>query len=229
MASTGPYPARLFLFDLDGTLIDSKGDIASSLNLALARAGLPQLPPARIAGFVGDGVQKLVERSLREALRGEPAEPVLLRVMDLYLEEYGRHLLDTTRLFQGVEEALASLDWAVMAVVTNKPERFSRQILDALGIGGRFRLVLGGDSTRLRKPDPAPLLEAMGRCGAGPGDTVMVGDSPVDVQAGKAAGAITCGIAADAVDRERLTAAGCDLLISDMRELTLYFRPPADY
>jgi phosphoglycolate phosphatase len=228
MPSLVPHPARLFLFDLDGTLIDSKGDIASSLNLALARAGLPHLPPARIAGFVGDGVRKLVERSLREALGGEPGEPLLLQVMDFYLEEYGQHLLDTTRLFQGVEEALVRLDWAALAVVTNKPERFSRQILDALGISRRFRLVLGGDSTRLRKPDPAPLLEAMERCGAGPGDSVMVGDSPVDVQAGKAAGVVTCGIAADAAEREKLTAAGCDLLISDMRELALYFCPPTD-
>lgn len=223
-----PHPCRLFLFDLDGTLIDSKGDIASSVNLALARAGLSHLPPSRIASFIGDGVRKLVERSLLEVLNGEPGEPLVLRVMDLYLEEYGKHLLDTTRLLQGVEETLRSLDWACLAVVTNKPERFSRQILDALGIGQRFRLVLGGDSTRLRKPDPAPLLEAMDRCGAISRDTVMVGDSAVDIRAGKAAGAVTCGIAETAVDRQKLEAAGCDLLISDMRELTLYFGPPAE-
>jgi len=227
MPAFAPRPCRLFLFDLDGTLIDSKGDIASALNLALARAGLRRLPPARIAGFIGDGVRKLVERSLREALNSEPAEPLLLRVTDLYLEEYAEHLLDTTRLFPGVEEAIESLDWAKLAVVTNKPERFSRQILDALGIVRRFALILGGDSTRLRKPDPAPLLEAMDRCGADPGDSAMVGDSPIDVQAGKAAGAVTCGIAVNGVDRDKLSAAGCDLLISDMRELTAYFRPPA--
>ncbi len=223
-----PHPCRLFLFDLDGTLIDSKGDIALSLNLALARAGLVNLPPSRIAGFVGDGVRKLVERALREALNGEPDEPLLLRVMNLYLKEYGNHLLDTTRLFEGVEDALKNLHWAQLAVVTNKPERFSRQILDALGVGHRFCLVLGGDSTRLRKPDPAPLLEAMDRCGAQPRDSVMVGDSAVDVQAGKAAGAMTCGIASSDVEREKLNAAGCDLLIADMRELTTCFCPPAD-
>jgi phosphoglycolate phosphatase len=227
MPPRAPRPCRLFLFDLDGTLIDSKGDIASSLNLALARAGVVRLPPSRIAGFIGDGVRKLVERALREALNGKPDEPLLIRVMDFYLEEYGEHLLDTTRLFEGVEGALKSLDWAELAVVTNKPERFSRQILDALGIGCRFRLVLGGDSLCLRKPDPAPLLEAMDRCGADPGESVMVGDSPVDVQAGKAAGAMTCGIAANTVEREKLSAAGCDFLISDMRELTAYFCPPA--
>ncbi len=228
MPSRPPRPCRLFLFDLDGTLIDSKGDIASSLNLALVRAGLVDLPPSRIAGFIGDGVRKLVERALREALNGEPDEPLLLRVMNLYLQEYGAHLLDTTRLFEGVEEALQSLRWAQLAVVTNKPERFSRQILDALGVGHRFRLVLGGDSTRLRKPDPAPLLEAINRCGVHPADSVMVGDSPVDVQAGKAARAMTCGIASSDVEREKLGAAGCDLLITDMRELTDLFCPPAD-
>lgn len=228
MPSLPPRPCRLFLFDLDGTLIDSKGDIASSLNLALARAGLTRLPPSRIAGFIGDGVRKLVERALREALGSEPDESLLLRVMNLYLQEYGVHLLDTTRLFEGVEEALESLHWAQLAVVTNKPERLSRQILDALGVGRRFRVVLGGDSTLLRKPDPAPLLEAMKLCGADPTESVMVGDSPVDVQAGKAAGAVTCGIAANTTERERLSAAGCDLLISDIRELTACFRPPAD-
>jgi phosphoglycolate phosphatase len=228
MPSPFPRPSRLFLFDLDGTLIDSREDIARSLNLALTRAGLPRLPASRIAGFVGNGVRRLVERSLQAILDEEPSDPAVLRVMELYLDEYGRHLLDTTCLLQGVEETLDRLDWAALAVVTNKPERFSRQILDALGIGHRFRIILGGDSTPLRKPDPAPLLEAMARCGAASVETVMVGDSTVDIYAGRAAGTMTCGIAKAETDREKLLAAGCDLLIRDMRELVLYFGPPEE-
>jgi phosphoglycolate phosphatase len=228
MPSPVPRPSRLFLFDLDGTLIDSRDDIASSLNLALTRAGLRRLPASRIAGFVGNGVRSLVERSLQAILDEEPSDPAVLRVMELYLEEYGRHLLDTTCLLHGVEQTLERLDWASLAVVTNKPERFSRQILDALGIAHRFCLVLGGDSTPLRKPDPAPLLEAMARCGVASDETVMVGDSPVDIHAGRAAGTITCGIAEAEADREKLLAAGCDLLIRDMRELALYFGPPEE-
>jgi phosphoglycolate phosphatase len=154
--------------------------------------------------------------SLLEVLKEEPGEPLVLRVMDLYLEEYGRHLLDTTRLLQGVEETLRSLDWACLAVVTNKPERFSRQILDALGIGQRFRLVLGGDSTRLgnrtrrRCGSDGSLRCDLERHGDG-------GSSAVDIRAGKAAGAVTCGIAGDRGRQAKLEAAGCDLLISDMR------------
>jgi len=226
MPTPFPRPCRLFLFDLDGTLIDSKEDIACSLNLALARAGLPRLPAQRIVSFVGNGVRRLVERSLQAILDEEPSDPAVLRVMELYLEEYGRHLLDTTCLLQGVEETLEVLEWASLAVVTNKPEGFSRQILEALGIGRRFCVVLGGDSTPLRKPDPAPLLAAMARCGAASHETVMVGDSPVDIHAGNAAGTITCGIASAEADREKLTTAGCDLLIRDIRELALYFSPP---
>jgi phosphoglycolate phosphatase len=228
MPSPFPRPSRLFLFDLDGTLIDSREDIARSLNLALTRAGLRPLPASRIASFVGNGVRRLVERSLQAILDEEPSDPAVLRVMELYLEEYGRHLLDTTCLLQGVKETLERLDWASLAVVTNKPERFSRRILSALGIGHRFRLILGGDSMPLHKPDPAPLLEAMARCGAASHETVMVGDSPVDIHAGRAAGTITCGIAEAEADREKLRSAGCNLLVRDIRELVLYFGPPAE-
>ena len=220
-----PHPCRLFLFDLDGTLIDSTADIALSVNLALAAMGLPGISTDRIAGFVGDGVRKLTERSLREVLGTEAEEPMILDAMRRYLEEYERHLLDSTRLFPGVREALDQVRWARMAVVTNKPERFSRQILQALGVSDRFCAILGGDSIPLRKPDPAPLLEAMTRCGATAAESVMVGDSPVDIRAGRAAGAVTCGVASGQDARARLAIAGCDLIIDAMTELPLYFHP----
>ena len=225
MRPTLPHPCRLFIFDLDGTLIDSTADIALSVNLALGAMGLPGISAARIAGFVGDGVRKLIERSLSEVLGTGAEEPFLLDTMRHYLREYERHLLDSTCLFPGVEEALGLIHWARLAVVTNKPERFSRRILDALGVGNRFCVILGGDSTPLRKPDPVPLFEAMSRCGVTAAESVIVGDSPVDIQAGKAAGIVTCGIAYEDAARAKLEAAGPDLIIEEMTSLLLHFRP----
>jgi phosphoglycolate phosphatase len=219
------FRSRFFLFDLDGTLIDSKSDIAASVNLSLERLALPKLPEARVAEFVGDGVQKLIQRALREATRTEVTEDQVRKGLELFLEEYENHLLDTTRLYPGVKEGLDRLYWAEFAIVTNKPEKLSRQILEALGIGHRFRAILGGDSTPLRKPDPAPLREAMRRCAATAQETVMVGDSPADIKAGRAAGVITCGIAGGFRGREALEAEGCYLIVESVSDLPDHFCP----
>ena len=226
MAFRSPCSSRLFLFDLDGTLIDSKTDIAASVNLSLERLALPRLPEARVSEFVGDGIQKLIQRALREATGTEVPEDQVGKGVELFLEEYENHLLDSTRLYPAVKEGLDRLYWAEFAIVTNKPEKLSRKILEALGLGHRFRTILGGDSISLRKPDPAPLREAMRRCGATAQETVMVGDSPADIKAGRAAGVRTCGIAGGFRGREALEAAGCDLIIESIAELSVHFLPP---
>jgi phosphoglycolate phosphatase len=226
MPAQNPFPCRLFLFDLDGTLIDSKSDIALSLNLALNRMGLRPLSMSKVGDFVGDGVQKLIQRTLREVTGRDPEKEAVRIAMRLYQQEYEAHLLDSTRLYDGVTEALDHLWWASFAVVTNKPERYSRRILDGLGVGKRFRAIVGGDSIQQRKPDPAPLLEAMVQCGASPSDTVMVGDSAVDVCAGKAAQVFTCGVIGGFRGRTELESAGCDLILSSFVELADYFCPP---
>jgi phosphoglycolate phosphatase len=219
-------PCRLFIFDLDGTLIDSRADICFSLNLALARLHLPILPESRISDFVGEGVQRLVERSLQEATGLEADRGLVEGAIQLFREEYGRHLLDQTRLRPGVQETLDRLAWGSFAVVTNKPEVFSRSILDGLGIGKRFCSVLGGDSVRNRKPDPEALLKAMSACNALPSETVMIGDSRVDIEAGKAAAVLTCGVLGGFRPREELEAAGCDLMIENLIELATHFCAP---
>jgi len=216
---------RLFLFDLDGTLIDSRADITSALNRMLARMDLPALPESRVADFVGMGVRKLVERSLREINSTEPAADLVQRGITLFREEYGNHLVVQTRLCPYVEEALNLLSWAELAVVSNKPEGFCRRILFLLGVESRFCAIIGEDGASPRKPDPALLFKAMDHCGAGPADTVMVGDSAVDIEAGKAAGIFTCGVVGGYRPKEELEAAGCDLLIEDLRQLADYFRP----
>jgi phosphoglycolate phosphatase len=226
MRLSAPHPCRLFLFDLDGTLIDSRADIAHSLNLALARMGMPPLHESRIADFVGEGVQKLIERALGEIAGGEPDSILTQKGVVLFREEYGSHLLDRTCLCPGVKQALDRLHWAEFAVVSNKPEVFSRRILEGLGLGSRFRIILGGDSTQRRKPDPEALLKAMDCCKAPPSETVMVGDSAVDIEAGRAAGVVTCGVLGGFRPQEELQAAGCDCLIKNLSELAVYFCPP---
>jgi phosphoglycolate phosphatase len=228
MGSIVARPCRLFLFDLDGTLIDSRADITHSLNFALARLGLQLLTESQVADFVGDGIQKLVERALRETTGSNPTDLLTQDGITLFREEYRSHLLDKTRLYPHVKEALDSLFWARFAVVSNKPESLSRRILEGLDIANRFSIILGGDSIQNRKPDPESLLKAMDICGALPSETAMIGDSPVDIQAGKAAGVTTCGILGGYRSEEELRATGCDLIIHDLLELAQYFSAPEE-
>lgn len=220
-------PCRLFLFDLDGTLIDSHDDIVDSINLALVRMHLPSLNPARIGSFVGDGIQTLIERTLREATGKEPNQALTDQGLLLFREEYGNHLLDQTLLCHHAKEALDLLNWAKFVVITNKPEDFSRRILEGLGVADRFSMILGGDSLQNRKPNPEALLKAMDFCQVPPGETAMIGDSAVDIEAGKAAGVTTCGIPGKFRSRTELEAAGSDLIIQDLTQLADHFYPPA--
>jgi phosphoglycolate phosphatase len=216
---------RLFMFDLDGTLIDSRADITNSVNLALADMHFAPVGQDRITGFVGDGVQALVKRALEESIGRTPEPGLVHNTVAKYVEAYESHLLDCTVLYAGARDALESLRWASMAVITNKPERFSRRILESLGVAGFFCAIVGGDSTPRKKPDPVPLQMVMRQCGVPPDQTWMVGDSPVDVQAGKAAGTWICGISGGFRPRAELEAAGCDLILGSVAELPDHFRP----
>ncbi|MDR1726546.1 MAG: HAD-IA family hydrolase [Acidobacteriota bacterium] len=218
-------PCRLFIFDLDGTLIDSQADLVTSLNLALAKLGHETLSSGRIGGFVGEGVQKLIERALRAVTGREPGEESVQEATRAYMEEYSHHLLEATHLRDHAREALDALSGAWCAVVTNKPERFAKSILDGLGIGGRFAVVLGGDSVEHRKPEPEALFKAMEFCGTTPAETAMIGDSLTDIDAGKAAGAMTCALLGGFRPDEELRGAGSDFVIGDLIELPDCFIP----
>jgi phosphoglycolate phosphatase len=220
------YSRKLFLFDLDGTLIDSRADIALSVNLALARMQLGPLEPATVVRFVGDGVESLMVRALTETVGAQPDSQMLGEAVNLLMEEYGRHLTDSTTIYPGVQHALQKLSWGSYGVVSNKPESLSRRVLAMLGLAPRFCIILGGDSLPTRKPHPEPLLRAMKSCGASPQETVMIGDSPTDIQAGKGAGVLTCGFSGGFRSAQELLEAGCDILVSNMAELPSHFRAP---
>jgi len=208
--------ASLLVFDLDGTLVDSSRDIAAATNAALRRLapGTPEIPLPAILSFVGEGARLLVERSLHHlGLDLSPDD-----VLAVYLECYRERLLDTTRLYPGIPDALDALAGATLTVLTNKPGDLSRAILEGLGVAGRFARVLGGGDGPSRKPDPGGLLQLMADFGAAPAGTWMVGDSATDVAAARAAGVRVAGVTWGFHPRE-LRAAGPDLLLDDPREL----------
>ncbi|MEY3283612.1 MAG: hypothetical protein RIR86_1625 [Acidobacteriota bacterium] len=212
------------LFDLDGTLVDSRADLAAAVNLMLEELGEPVLSEAAVIGFVGEGARLLVERSLLaaagRAIAGqEPAEEAVERALEIFMRHYRNHLLDRTVLYPGVGEALAQLAQLPLGVITNKPYEFAVTMLKRLGLDHYFRIVLGGDSMPERKPSPMMLLEAARACGVDPARTLMIGDSRIDIAAGRNAGMKTCGFTGGFRGRDELRQAGADLLFDHFAEL----------
>jgi len=209
-------PIRVVVFDLDGTLVESSGDLATAVNAALAKAapGVPPLAGDVVRSFVGSGARKLIERCLAASGLRVPPEDVL----PLFLDAYRGCMLDTTRLYPGVEEALEALAPRALAVLTNKPGDLSRAILQGLGVAHRFRRVYGGGDLPERKPDPAGLLRILEEAGATPAEGVMVGDSDVDVLTGRGAGVLTVGVSYG-FDPESLRAVPPDFVLDDLRQL----------
>jgi phosphoglycolate phosphatase len=213
---------RLVVFDLDGTLVDSSRDLATAVNATLARLspGAPELPLGQVRSFIGDGARILLSRSLAAAGLGHAPE----QAVPVFLEAYAACLLDTTRLYPGIVEALDALADRALAVLTNKPGALSRRLLDGLGVLSRFGRVLGGDEI-VRKPDPSGLLRLLAENAVAPDAAVMVGDSANDVLTARAAGVASVGVSWG-FDTARLLAAGPGILIHGPGELTRVL-PPA--
>jgi phosphoglycolate phosphatase len=176
---------RFLLFDLDGTLVDSVGDLGCALNLLAAELGRPPLELERIRTIIGDGATKLIKRAFGEE---NYQRHQLLRFLDIYTE----HLIDTTAPYPGIRELLARHPAERMAVVTNKPYRLTVELLAGLDLARHFKTVIGGDSTPQKKPDPLPVIRALERLGATPQQTVMIGDHHTDLYAAQAAGVASC-------------------------------------
>lgn len=177
-------PAAL-VFDLDGTLIDSRRDIATAVNRTRGAYGLPPLTLEQVAGMVGEGARTLVQRAFGPDLPARRSDEILPR----YLAAYREVCLDATRPYPGVPEMLATLAARYpLGLLSNKGEELSRLILDGLGLGGFFRAVLGGDSLPTRKPDPAGLRHLAALLGAPAERVLLVGDTHIDAETARAAG-----------------------------------------
>lgn len=186
---------KLVIFDLDGTLIDSEYDLAASVNAMLRQYGRKDLPIEVIKTYIGDGAPMLVRRAL-----GDPSDEAFLQeALRFFLDYYRGHKLDSTYAYDGIAQALqqvSSFDGASrkLAVLTNKPVRPARDILGGLGLGDRFFAIYGGNSFETKKPDPLGARTIMQEAGVSPEDSVMVGDSEVDILTARNAGMWSIGV-----------------------------------
>lgn len=206
----------LVIFDLDGTLIDSKLDLAHAVNAARAHLGLAPIENERVYSYVGNGAPVLIRR----ALGPEAPQEMVDRALAYFLDYYRAHMLDYTTLYEGVAEALELLrrGGIPMAVLTNKPVRFSRDIVAGLGLGDYFVAVYGGNSFETKKPDPLGVNVLIRETGARRERTLMVGDSAVDVQTARNAAIPACGVSYG-FQPESLLEAPPDVLVDRLDEL----------
>ena len=182
----------LLIFDLDGTLIDSKLDLAHAVNATRAHMGLAALEHERVYSYVGNGAPVLIRRVLGE----QATQSQVQEALEFFLEYYREHYLDYTTLYPGVKDSLDRLRGAgkQMAVLTNKPVRLSKAIIDGLGVGPNFFRVYGGNSFDFKKPHPIGVETLMQEAGVDAGRTLMIGDSSVDIQTAINAGIQSCGV-----------------------------------
>ena len=224
-----PRRIRLLVFDLDGTLIDSRLDLIHSVNATLRHIGRPELDGDVIASYVGDGAPALMRRALGDT----DDEILLLTALEYFLSYYRLHKLDHTTVYPGIPEVLAVLARPAngmtrtlartMAVLSNKPVNPSRAIVQALGLGDFFVSVYGGNSFATKKPDPLGVRTLLEETGVAAEDALMIGDSSIDVLAGRNAGLWTCGVTYGFAPQS-LEDVPPDVLVENPQELGELFR-----
>ncbi|MCL5062598.1 MAG: HAD-IA family hydrolase [Nitrospiraceae bacterium] len=211
-------PIKLIIFDLDGTLIDSSIDIANAINYAIEPYGARPITVKETISLVGEGITRLIEKLIeRESINADRNA-----LTERFLEHYSAHLIDNTTIYPGVRETLQKLKDYKKAVISNKREALSTKILNDLGLLKYLDLVVGSDTTPERKPSPVPILHVLSRLNIKPEETVIVGDSNFDIEAGKAAGIKTIAVTYGYRPLDLLK--GADFIIDRMDELIDIFR-----
>ncbi len=207
---------ELLIFDLDGTLVDSRDDIARAVNSAFAEMGYPAVDRDTIRNNIGWGVRALLER----LLPGED-QAVIERARELFLKHYSENLMVDTRLYDGVVPTLRELKnrGKTLALVTNKPQTLSERIMDGFHIRDYFGVILGGDSVTHKKPHPEPLIKVMQLTGFSPSATLYVGDTRADLDASSSAGVDFVAVAYGFAEKEELVRCGCKHVIETIEEL----------
>lgn len=205
------------VFDLDGTLIDSRADIVDAVTFTLRELGGRQRTPDEIASYVGDGARMLLARALDLPMDHARLDEAL----ETFLEYYGRHGADKTTLMPGTREALESLSSLPLAICTNKPRVTTELVVDRLGLRESFRFIVAGGDLPERKPHPMPLRHIASELGVAANALLMVGDGPQDVECGKAAGARVVGVLGGFSDEATLRTARPDALVRNLSELSV--------
>ena len=208
---------RVLIFDLDGTLIDSKLDLAHSVNAMLEHMGRTPLAHDMVYSYVGNGAPMLVRRALGEGATDADCEKGLAH----FLAYYREHMLDNTVTYPGVREGLDQLKGKAMAVLTNKPVRFSEEILNGLGLSRYFRFVYGGNSFEKKKPDPMGVEAILRDLAAPPDEAMMVGDSDVDIRTARNSGIWACGVSYG-LGTEGLRLHPPDIMLDSLDELPAF-------
>jgi phosphoglycolate phosphatase len=223
MSASLALSSKLWVFDLDGTLIDSRYDLVTAVNATLDNLGLSPLPEATIVSYIGDGAEDLIRRSLETAGMPSPEiRGIFSETMRWFLDYYGEHCLDRTVPYPGALELLDAVAarGCAMAVLTNKPEKPALKILENMGILSRFTHVIPGDGPLGKKPDPTGLAYILKAVNTLPHESVLVGDSLQDLQTARNAGVSFIAFMGGLGDAGAITAATPDVEVTHLSEIT---------
>ena len=208
----------LMIFDFDGTLVNSGGDIVASVNYTLKNLGIPMMETETIVGFVGDGVQKLIEMSL-----GRDFQDRFAKAMEIFTGYYAEHMLDTTTFYPGVPEVLQHFRDKKKVIITNKRYRFTTAIAEAMDIKKYFDDIIGADSTPYKKPDSRLLSPLLERFCLGHDQTVVIGDGVNDILLARTTGVLSCAFLNGLGQRDALLLERPDFVYEDISELRSLF------
>ncbi len=204
----------LIIFDLDGTLVDSRDDIANAVNFTLKKIGLKEKSISEITSYIGKGVEDLIRGSL-----GNKQEALLTRALSVFEEYYKKHSTDNSVLYPNVKEILEYFKNKRKAIVTNRNYEFALIALNKLGIYDYFESIIGGDDIGCMKPSSCPLDISMNKLNTNKEEVIIVGDMDIDIIAGKRAGIITCGVTYGIGKKEDIIKAKPDFIIDDIIDL----------